>query len=144
MKILGAIVIILVVIFAFPYASAGATNIRTIAYTQTIPTVATSGGTTANVALTKALFNSDVVYVTALTSSNTSDTPAVLTYTTSGHVLAVGGLIDNTSRTLYVTYNYQRLDANTEGLWANFDLFYVLGILAVIVAVLWTNRKSFR
>lgn len=134
---------IAIIVLLLPFAFTGMTSARQIDYDQTIPLVTTASVTNATVTLTKALFDDDVVYVSEITSSNSADTPAVTSYTTGSKALVVAGLNDNDTRTLYVTYGYQRFDDSTDTFWAYVPTFMIFGLAIHVLLQVFHVRVGF-
>ena len=137
---LGLFVEIAVIVLLAPFAFDGLSTARQIDYVQTAPTVVTAAATTADVTLTKALFEDDVVSVTEITSSNVADTPAATVYTSGSKVLTVGGLNDNDTRTLYIDYGYARFEGATDTLFGYLPLFIMLGLALHVLMQLFHVR----
>lgn len=123
------IIEIIIFVLLLPFAFTGLSAARQIDYTQTVPAVVTAAGSTANATLAKPLFEDDIVNVSGVTSSNLTDTPVATVYNTGTKVLTVDGLVDNTTRTLYIAYGYPRFDSGFDTLFAYLPLA-LMGLLA--------------
>ena len=140
MRKLSMFVEIAIIVLLSPLAFTGLTTARTIEYIQTQPSVVTAAATTADVTLIKELFEDDVVYVSAVTSSNTTDVPAVSSYTSGTKALTVQGLVENATRTLYVTYDYARFDTGTDTFFAYMPMFIIFGLAIHIILQMFSGR----
>jgi hypothetical protein len=141
MKWLYSFLSIFIVILMFGGLTQGAKNARATEYIQTAPLVVTASSTSASVTLLKPLMDNDITAVTALSSSDVDDTPAVSTYTSGSKALAIIGLAENTSRTLYITYNYAGLDATPDLIMTYMPLFLVIGLLILVVVVFLASKR---
>lgn len=110
----------------------GINDWRTDETEQSYAVTTAAGVTTANVTLSKDLFQDDVSYVNTVTSNVTGETPVATTYTSATNVLLLSAL--NASETHTVTVNY---DADTDdtvmGAIGPFMAFLVIGSLLVTV-----------
>ena len=143
MKKLKIVVEIALIVILLPFAFTGLTSARTIEYVQTQPTVVTAAATTADVTLIKALFDDDVVYVTEITSSDTDDVPAVSSYNSGTKALTVQGLAENTTRTLYATYDYARFTgsyAAVDTIVGYLPMFIIFGLAFHVMLQVFSGR----
>lgn len=112
MKVFYAFLIIFTAVFMWllPITTAVydfRTDLREDAFTS--PTVA--GVTTANVTLTKPIYDDDTNTIDIL-SALATDTPAYASYNATSRQLGISGLTANTTRTLTVTYDIDALVGN--------------------------------
>ena len=111
--------------------------------TQTM-TVATAGGvTSANVTLSKDLYQSLVTNIISITSSDGTDTPATGTYTEATKVLEITGLEASTSRTLTLSY-YGETDDSVMRIIGPFLGFLIIGGLVVLLIMGVTHKGGGR
>lgn len=107
-KVFVAILAVFLLLGAFRGSIAdGIEGWRTDAQTQSFAVTTTAvapADTTANVTITRDLFQDDVGKVTSITSNNTFDAPAASTYTAATNVILVSGLVANATHTLTVNY----------------------------------------
>lgn len=141
MKKLGMIMEIVIIVLLLPFAFDGFKSARAIEYTQTIPAVTTAATTTANVTLLKPLFDDDSVNVSVVVSGNNTDVPAVSTYTAETKALAITGLVENTTRTLYLTYIYPRFTGGVDTVFSYLPMLMVFGLVIHIVMKLFSGRR---
>lgn len=136
MGIVMGIIGIVIVFIMFPLIMDSSHDIQTDDYTQAEASVTTGAGeTAADVVLTKALYDDDNTWVTSVTSSEGTDTPAVGTYTAATKTLNVTGLAESTSRTLTIVYEYDGLTSYT-GMSAFVGLTPLLVLISIIAVVI--------
>jgi hypothetical protein len=143
MKKLRMFIEIAIIVLMFPLAMNGLKAARAIEYIQTAPGVVTAAATTADVILVKPLFDDDVVNVASITSADTDDVPAVSAYTTGSKALTVQGLAENTTRTLYITYNYQRFDDALDLFFGYLPMFLMLSLAIHVIMQLFSGKGKF-
>lgn len=108
---------------------------RTDGPTTQLIAVTTAGGvTSANVTLTKDLYQASVDQITSITSPNGSDTPVGSSYTESSKVLNIVGLADGTTRNLTLTY-YGESDQSIMRIIGPFLGFFIIGGLLVLLVM---------
>jgi hypothetical protein len=136
-----AIVIVLVLAMTLPAVGPAVKAFRTDVVSQSF-TVATAGGeTSANVSLSKPLWDASVIEITALSSNTTDDAPVASSYNGTGQLLQITGLAVDTSRTLSVSYrtggltDYAGADTGATKLPAIVVFLVILVPLAVVVAI---------
>ena len=141
--VMGIIGVIVIVLFLSPLR-AGLLGARTNEYEQVTPAVTTAAGvTSANVTLLKPLWEDDIASVTALTSSDGDDTPAV--YSFASDVLLVTGLQAETSRTLTLTYRYGALTGTNAPADTFLNLLFIfigIALLVFILAMLYSSWQK--
>jgi hypothetical protein len=101
-------------------------------------------GTSANVTLAKALYNSDPSTI-RLSSSLNTDLPALVSYNATNRVIQVSGLTYNTTRTLSILYDYDALGSSTalnvfldKLPW--FWLLCIIGFIPAAIISIFTSR----
>jgi hypothetical protein len=142
MKILEKFIGVVVILLLIGYVFTGIDDARQKPYTQTAPLVVTASSNTADVALVKPLFNDDLTSVTAITSSNSTDSPAVTDYNPAGDTLTVSGLTANSTRTLSIAYTYARLAGAQDTLFSILPFLIVIGVLFVVGMSWWASRRG--
>jgi hypothetical protein len=133
-KVFGVIIGIFLLLGAFstPILD-GIKTWRTDGLTSQNFVVATAAGvTSANVTLSKDLYQANVVNVSSVTSDDVLDAPAATTYTEATLVLLVAGLDDDNSRTLTVSY-YGETDSDVMRVLGPFLGVLIIGGLAGIM-----------
>lgn len=70
------------------------------------------GQTAANVTLLKPVYDDDTTTISLLSSIST-DLPVMTSYNVTSRLLQMNGLTDNTTRSLYVTYDIKAQEVNT-------------------------------
>ena len=99
-----------------------------------------AGVTTANVTLTRDLFNDEVTEVQSI-SSNITETPIASTYTSATNLLGISALTASESRTLTIVY-YSEVDDAIMRIIGPFLAFMIFGGCAG--AILWSIWKGRR
>jgi hypothetical protein len=113
----------------------GITSLRSAEYVEPHNISTTAGVTSADIVLTQELFDSQTSWVT-ITSNYTSDAAIPVSYIAATKTLTVGGLIENHSRRLTITYRYNQLVSY----WAadlmarTWPLLLILGSIGLIAA----------
>lgn len=117
MQYIGAVFALIFVIIAIFFLSPVSASLHSMEYL----TGTNSGNistavsvTTGNLTLTEDVYQDALVSITALSSTNSSDTPFVTSYDASTHDLAIGGLIGNSTRVMSADYRYDNPD-NPDG-----------------------------
>ncbi len=142
MKLIGPVIgIILIVLLAGTYLT-GIHTARTIEYSQTVPLITTAAGITShNATLFKNLFDDDIVSVLSISSNNTGEVPAATSYISALKQLTIDGLLESQTRTLVVTYEYQRMDSSTDTFWGLMPLLFIIGLVALVVLAFLHGRR---
>lgn len=95
-----------------------------------------TGVTTANVVLTKDIYEDDTQTITL--ASSISESPSWTSYNATAKTLALASLTDNTTRTLTVDYDFDALEGAgaISGILDRLPLIWLLMIIALPVAAL--------
>jgi len=138
-KTFAAIVIIFLFLGVFyqPIMD-GIKGLRTEDTTDNLLVTTAAGVTTANVTLSRELFQAALSELITLTSTNGDDTPVGIEYTESTQRLLVAGLDDDSSRTLTINYNAET-DQSVMRIIGPF--LGILIFLGVIGKILWDWKK---
>lgn len=141
-KIIAGVVAILILLgaFATPIVN-GINNLRTDDATDAFVVATAAGVTSGNVTLTNDLFLADVGHVTAITSTNGTDTPVATTYTEATNVLLITGLLENTSRTLTIEYDADTADQVFLALGPFGNFIVIGGTLGLIIWAMVSKKK---
>lgn len=110
-------------------------------YTQTVPNVTTTDGTTAAVTLLKDPLGDDVTNIVSVISNSTDDTPAADAYVTATNELTVIGLATAATRTLTVTYNYARLDSGSDRFMTILGFLIIVALVVYIGIEVWQTKR---
>lgn len=95
----------MLLIIGLPFVFSAIDDGLTEDYTQSISGVATaSGNYSANVTLSRSIYNDETTSVSAISSNVSDDSPTAYTYNSVSRVLEVSGLSDNDTRTLSVEF----------------------------------------
>jgi hypothetical protein len=143
--VLGIFAIFLLIgVFATPIIN-GIKTWRTDGLNSQDAIVATAGGvTTANITLTKDLYQANIVNLDDITSTDGDDTPVGTDYDEDTLVLAVAGLEASTSRTLTISY-YGETDQSVMRVIGPFLGFLIIGgLLTAIAWGMFHNKKGIR
>lgn len=136
--LIGVFTFILLCAFAGSI-SLGIKNWRTDDVSQSAAVNTGAGVTSANVTLTRDLFNDEVTEVQSI-SSTLSETPAANNYTSDTNVLNITGLLESQSRTLTIVY-YSEIDDTLMGVIGPFLSFLIIGGCAgAILFYIWKGR----
>lgn len=145
LQVVMLIVGLVITILMFPMALSAMHDIQTDPQTQTLVGVATAAGvTTADIVLTKAVFNNNTGNVTALTTSLVTDVPVTGTWVEATKTLTVTGLTAASARDITITYNYDGLTDYT-GLGTVVGISPILLWLTILGALglgLYSNVKQ--
>lgn len=136
-----AIVVVLVLAMMAPAIPAAVKSFRTDVIDQNF-TVATGGGvTTANVSLSKPLWDANVSEVVTLSSSDADDATVASSYNGTGYLVTLTGLAENTTRTISMEYrtgglnDYAGADTGITKLPSAVLMLIIIVPLALIVAL---------
>ena len=144
MKVVIGIIGIVIAMVVFPIIMSSTHDVQTDNRTELFAGVVTGGGeTSANVTLTKQLYNDDVAYVTSITSSLITDVPVASSYNSGTKALTVGGLTAASSRTLTVNYENNALVDYT-GMGAVVGITPLLIWVSIIAVVIGGIYVAFR
>jgi hypothetical protein len=143
--VLGIFAIFLLIGVFAPSIIDGIKTWRTDGLTSQDAIVATAGGvTTANITLTKDLYQANIVNLDDITSTDEDDTPVGTDYDEDTLVLAVAGLEASTSRTLTISY-YGETDQSVMRVIGPFlGVLIIGGLLAAIAWGMFHNKKGIR
>lgn len=93
----------LLMIICLPAFFISTHNARVQDYTQTFAGVDTAAGVnSANITLSSAIYDNNVLSISSVTSNNSNDSPSAANWTTTSRLLRVSGLDDDSERTLTV------------------------------------------
>jgi len=143
--VIFGIIGVAILMIIFPIIMSSTNELKTDAYTQTIPTVTTGAGeTTTDIVLTLDLYNADTTKIISITSDNIADTPVAGTYTEATKTLNVTGLAESDTRTLTITYSYDALEEYTgmSAMVGMTPLLIWVAILAIVVGGTWFAVKG--
>ena len=138
---LGVLVLILMFAFA-PAITKGVTGLRTDEIVNVVSAPTTGPDTTADVALTREVFNDNLADIESVVSTDLSDVPLATTYvyTTSG-VLTVSGLEASTAvRELTIKYKSEKNDPFENAIGPFIDFLIFGGIIAAIIWSIWKGK----
>jgi hypothetical protein len=145
-KYIGIIVGIIGVMIAmviFPLVMDSTHDIKTDAATDSLADVPVEGES-ADVVLTKDLFEDSTTYVTGITADGAEANPAADSYVAATKTLTITGLGADTPQDITVTYDYGALEAYTglDSLTGIAPLLIFVGILAAAGAGIWGSFRS--
>ena len=116
----------------------GITGIRSDTSTESHVVATAVGVTTANVTLSKDLYQAAITEVSSI-SSNITETPVAAAYTEATKVLNIAALSANTSRTLAIAY-LAETDDTTWRVLGPFMVFLIFG--GILGAIVWSIYKG--
>lgn len=140
-----AIVGIAITFIVFPIIMDATHDVQTDADNQAFAAVVTGvGETTADVILTKDVWEGLVANVTSVTSDEVTDVPVAGTYTAATNTLHVTGLVASDSRTLTVAYISDALTAYTgmSAIVGVTPLLVWVSIIGLAIAGIWIGVKG--
>ncbi len=139
-KVFGVVigvVALLMLYIALPVIPQAVESFRTDVKTQNYNISTAVGSTNTSVALSNSLWNSDVSYVTGISSNTTGDSPVADNYTVASRSLSISGLAGNTTRLLSVDYRAAGLTSNPAADQASTFLpGIVVGLIILVPMVL--------
>ena len=139
------LIMVAVLFVIFPIVMTSTHELQTDEYIQTEADVTTDVAvTTADVVLTKALWDADVAYVTSVTSDLETDVPVADSYVAGTKTLTVSGLTVSETRTLVITHEYDGLTTYTGmgALVAIAPLLLFIAVLGVVIGGLYGSFKG--
>ena len=144
----GAITIISIMIMfiMFPLILDSTHDVRTDEEVDTFAAISTGvGETTANVTLTRELWDEETTSVTTITST-LSETPTASSYNSTTQALTIAGLVSSNTRTFTVAYDYGALDDYTgmDSMAGMAPLLIFMGIFIAIIGGLYSGYKNFK
>lgn len=121
-------------------------DFRTSLKTDTFWSSTDGATTSANVTLTKAVYDNDLATIT-ITSNLPQDVPALVDYNTTSRLTDITGLALSSNRTLSVSYDYQSIQPNgvIDSLLDKLPWIWflcVIGFIPSALIVMWFRRKE--